>query len=151
MSSGLKHSLIWIGQHWRPNRCRALFANLDTQDADPMVAGAFGHSRIYEGLFGGVSIDLMHQQSLPVLMSSIISARAIRSAAARGARPQPGKSLAALRPYKKYFASCCTPASAPNIMPSGLSCTFCCSNNVVAMSLPPVLMSAPNSQSLHEG
>ena len=47
----------------------ALFASLDTQDADLIVAGAFGHSRIYEGLFGGVTLDLMHQQSLPVLMS----------------------------------------------------------------------------------
>jgi nucleotide-binding universal stress UspA family protein len=47
----------------------ALFASLDTQDADLIVAGAFGHSRLYEGLFGGVSIDLMQQQSLPVLMS----------------------------------------------------------------------------------
>jgi nucleotide-binding universal stress UspA family protein len=47
----------------------ALFASLDTQDADLIVAGAFGHSRIYEGLFGGVTVDLMHQQSLPVLMS----------------------------------------------------------------------------------
>ncbi len=47
----------------------ALFASLDTQDADLIVAGAFGHSRLYEGLFGGVSIDLMRQQSLPVLMS----------------------------------------------------------------------------------
>ena len=47
----------------------ALFASLDTQDADLVVAGAFGHSRLYEGLFGGVSLDLMRQQSLPVLMS----------------------------------------------------------------------------------
>ncbi len=47
----------------------ALFASLDTQDADLIVAGAFGHSRLYEELFGGVSIDLMRQQSLPVLMS----------------------------------------------------------------------------------
>ncbi len=47
----------------------ALFASLDTQDADLIVAGAFGHSRLYEGLFGGVSIDLIRQQSLPVLMS----------------------------------------------------------------------------------
>ena len=47
----------------------ALFASLDTQDADLIVAGAFGHSRLYEGLFGGVSMDLMHQQSLPILMS----------------------------------------------------------------------------------
>jgi nucleotide-binding universal stress UspA family protein len=47
----------------------ALFASLDTQDADLIVAGAFGRSRLYEGLFGGVSLDLMRQQSLPVLMS----------------------------------------------------------------------------------
>lgn len=47
----------------------ALFASLDTQDADLIVAGAYGHSRIYEGLFGGMTVDLMHQQSLPVLMS----------------------------------------------------------------------------------
>ena len=37
----------------------ALFASLDTQDADLIVAGAFGHPRLYEGLFGGVSLDLM--------------------------------------------------------------------------------------------
>jgi len=37
----------------------ALFASLDTQDSDLVVAGGFGHSRIYEGLFGGVSLDLL--------------------------------------------------------------------------------------------
>ena len=36
----------------------ALFASLDTQDADLIVAGAFGHSRLFESLFGGVSLDL---------------------------------------------------------------------------------------------
>jgi nucleotide-binding universal stress UspA family protein len=47
----------------------ALFACLDTQDADLIVAGAYGHSRLLEGLFGGVSHDLTRQPSLPVLMS----------------------------------------------------------------------------------
>jgi nucleotide-binding universal stress UspA family protein len=47
----------------------ALFASLDTQDADLIVAGAFGHSRWVEGLFGGVSHDLVRQPSLPVLLS----------------------------------------------------------------------------------
>jgi len=47
----------------------ALFADLDSQDADLIVAGAFGHSRFYESVFGGVSLDLMRQQTLPVLMS----------------------------------------------------------------------------------
>jgi nucleotide-binding universal stress UspA family protein len=47
----------------------ALFACLDTQEADLIVAGAYGHSRMVEGLFGGVSHDLVRQQSLPVLLS----------------------------------------------------------------------------------
>jgi nucleotide-binding universal stress UspA family protein len=47
----------------------ALFASLDTEDADLIVAGAYGHSRLMEGLFGGVSRDLVRQPSLPILMS----------------------------------------------------------------------------------
>jgi nucleotide-binding universal stress UspA family protein len=46
-----------------------LFACLDTQDADLIVAGAYGHSRWVESLFGGVSRDLIRQPSMPVLMS----------------------------------------------------------------------------------
>ena len=47
----------------------ALFASLDTQDCDLIVAGGFGHPRVFEDLFGGVSLDLLKQPSLPVLMS----------------------------------------------------------------------------------
>lgn len=47
----------------------ALFASLDTQSADLLVAGAFGHSRLFESLFGSVSLDLLRQPVLPVLMS----------------------------------------------------------------------------------
>jgi nucleotide-binding universal stress UspA family protein len=47
----------------------ALFASLDTQTADLLVAGAFGHSRMFERLFGSVSLDLLRQPVLPVLMS----------------------------------------------------------------------------------
>jgi nucleotide-binding universal stress UspA family protein len=47
----------------------ALFACLDTQDADLIVAGAYGHPRWIEGLFGGVTHDLVRQPSLPVLLS----------------------------------------------------------------------------------
>jgi nucleotide-binding universal stress UspA family protein len=46
-----------------------LFACLETQEADLIVAGAYGHSRLFEGLFGGVSRDLVRQPSLPILMS----------------------------------------------------------------------------------
>ena len=47
----------------------AMFASLDTQNADLVVAGAFGHSRVFETLFGSVSHDLLAQPVLPVLMS----------------------------------------------------------------------------------
>jgi nucleotide-binding universal stress UspA family protein len=47
----------------------ALFADLDTQNADLIVAGAFGHSRLFESLFGGVSLDMMRQPTAPILMA----------------------------------------------------------------------------------
>jgi len=47
----------------------ALFACLDTDDIDLIVAGAYGHSRWVEGLFGGVSQDLIRQESMAVLLS----------------------------------------------------------------------------------
>jgi nucleotide-binding universal stress UspA family protein len=46
-----------------------LFASLEAQTADLFVAGAFGHSRVFESLFGSVSLDLLRQPILPVLMS----------------------------------------------------------------------------------
>ncbi len=51
------------------NAVDALFSSLDSADADLIVAGAFGHSRWLEGLFGGVSRDLLGQESMAVLMS----------------------------------------------------------------------------------
>lgn len=47
----------------------ALFACLDSEDIDLIVAGAYGHSRWLEGLFGGVSRDLLRQETMAVLMS----------------------------------------------------------------------------------
>jgi nucleotide-binding universal stress UspA family protein len=47
----------------------ALFASLDTQNSDLIVAGAFGHSRAFESLFGGVSVELLKQPIVPILMS----------------------------------------------------------------------------------
>ena len=47
----------------------ALFASLDENEIDLIVSGAFGHSRLFEGLFGGVSNDLLHNPPKPVLMS----------------------------------------------------------------------------------
>ena len=47
----------------------ALFTCLETDDIDLIVAGAYGHSRWLEGLFGGVSEDLIRQESMAVLLS----------------------------------------------------------------------------------
>ncbi len=58
-----------LDQHRRHFGAGSLFASLDTQDADLIVAGAFGHSRLFESLFGGVSLDLMRQPTAPILMS----------------------------------------------------------------------------------
>ena len=47
----------------------ALQAKARELDCDLMVAGAFGHSRLKECLFGGVSRSLLQNMTLPVLMS----------------------------------------------------------------------------------
>ena len=47
----------------------AMFASLDQYDIDLIVAGAYGHTRWFEGLFGGVSQELLTQNSMAVLMS----------------------------------------------------------------------------------
>ena len=68
-----RHGVSTQTAHWPATGevtvVEALFACLDTQGADLIVAGAFGHSRWVESLFGGVSSDLIRQPSLPVLMS----------------------------------------------------------------------------------
>jgi nucleotide-binding universal stress UspA family protein len=47
----------------------ALQAKAHELGADLLVAGAFGHSRLKERIFGGVSRDLLQNMTLPVLMS----------------------------------------------------------------------------------
>jgi len=39
-------------------------------DADLLVMGAYGHSRVREFLFGGVTRDLLAASPLPVFMAS---------------------------------------------------------------------------------
>jgi len=69
-----RHGVAAEASRWRPNGSEltpvdALFASLEAQEADLIVAGAYGHARWVEGLFGGVSHDLVRQPSLPVLLS----------------------------------------------------------------------------------
>lgn len=47
----------------------ALFSCLERQQADLIIAGAFGHSRLVEDLVGSASKDLIHNPSVPVLVS----------------------------------------------------------------------------------
>ena len=47
----------------------ALFADVDTQDADLIVSGVYGHSSLAERLFGGASHDLLREPIMPLLMS----------------------------------------------------------------------------------
>jgi nucleotide-binding universal stress UspA family protein len=37
--------------------------------ADLLVAGGYGHSRLREAVFGGVTRDLLRQMTIPVLFS----------------------------------------------------------------------------------
>ncbi|MBP2442763.1 universal stress protein [Rhizobium leguminosarum] len=47
----------------------ALFAGLDRESADLIVCGAYGHSPLFEDMFGGATRDLLNNVSMPVLMS----------------------------------------------------------------------------------
>ena len=47
----------------------ALFSCLERQQADLIVAGAFGHPRLLETLVGSASEDLLHNPSVPVFVS----------------------------------------------------------------------------------
>jgi nucleotide-binding universal stress UspA family protein len=46
-----------------------IFTRVDWEGVDLLVAGAFGHSRVREHLFGGVSRTILHQMMVPVLVS----------------------------------------------------------------------------------
>jgi nucleotide-binding universal stress UspA family protein len=46
-----------------------IFSRIDWEGVDLLVAGAFGHSRVQEHIFGGVSRSLLHQMMVPVLVS----------------------------------------------------------------------------------
>ena len=69
----LRHGVVAQISDWTDtgemSALEALFASLDTQTADLIVAGAFGHSRLFESVFGGVSTDMMRQPTAPIFVS----------------------------------------------------------------------------------
>ena len=46
-----------------------ILSRLQSPEADLLVAGAFGHSRLGERFFGGASRTFLHQMMIPVLVS----------------------------------------------------------------------------------
>lgn len=46
-----------------------ILSRIEREKVDLLVAGAYGHSRLWEHLFGGASRTLLHQMMVPVLVS----------------------------------------------------------------------------------
>lgn len=59
----------WIDTGEGTSPINALFADVDTQDADLIVSGAYHRSAIAERLFGGASHDLLREPTMPLLIS----------------------------------------------------------------------------------
>ncbi len=60
---------IWLNDVPIPAIADAVLANARKVGADLIVAGAFGHPKLWEKLMGGVTRDLLARMNLPVLMS----------------------------------------------------------------------------------
>jgi nucleotide-binding universal stress UspA family protein len=69
----LIHGVVTETDQWHDtgelSAIEALFASRAMEDAAMIVAGAYSHSRFRETVFGGVTKDLLHQLSVPVLVS----------------------------------------------------------------------------------
>ena len=69
----LIHGVVSETDQWRDtgelSAIEALFASRAMEDATMIVAGAYSHSRFRETVFGGVTKDLLHLLSVPVLVS----------------------------------------------------------------------------------
>jgi nucleotide-binding universal stress UspA family protein len=68
-----RHGIKVTVEGWRDtgevDAIDAMFASLDREETDLIVAGAYGHSPLWESLFGGVSEELLHNITMPVVMS----------------------------------------------------------------------------------
>jgi len=60
---------VWLDNIPAESIAGAVQAEADTVGADLVVAGAFGHPRLWEKLMGGVTRDLLASMRLPILMS----------------------------------------------------------------------------------
>ncbi|AFL51260.1 nucleotide-binding universal stress UspA family protein [Sinorhizobium fredii] len=74
IKSHLEHHAVTVAlEGWRDTGetdfTGALFAVLDRESADLIVCGAYGHSPLFEDMFGGATRNLLNNISMPVLMS----------------------------------------------------------------------------------
>ena len=60
---------VWLRNIPTASIAEALQHEAHKLGADMIVAGAFGHPRLWENLMGGVTRDLLTRMTLPVLMS----------------------------------------------------------------------------------
>jgi nucleotide-binding universal stress UspA family protein len=60
---------IWLNNIQTASIASRVSAEAHKVGADLIVAGAFGHPRLWEKLMGGVTCDLLAQMNLPVFMS----------------------------------------------------------------------------------
>jgi nucleotide-binding universal stress UspA family protein len=60
---------IWLNHIQTASIASTLLAQAHEVGADLIVAGAFGHPKLWEKLMGGVTRDLLARMNLPVLMS----------------------------------------------------------------------------------
>jgi nucleotide-binding universal stress UspA family protein len=60
---------IWLDRIPPASIAAAVQAKAHEVGADLIIAGAFGHPRLWEKIMGGVTRDLLARISLPVLMS----------------------------------------------------------------------------------
>jgi nucleotide-binding universal stress UspA family protein len=60
---------VWLDNIPAGSIADAVQAEAHRVDADLIVAGAFGHPRLWERMLGGVTRDLLARMTLPILMS----------------------------------------------------------------------------------
>jgi nucleotide-binding universal stress UspA family protein len=61
---------VWLGNVPTGSIADVLQAEAHRVGADMLVAGAFGHPKLWEKLMGGVTRDLLARMTLPILMST---------------------------------------------------------------------------------